>query len=149
MKTDTKIDPDELKVGIEVEKEHTDSEAEAKKIALDHLKEKGHEHYYTRLNKAKLVDEPDAKKAVKKYLMNERQLRLIGENIMVEEPSQFEKGDMIELLAPVEGYPMPEGAGEVVHVDALGIVRAIFNVGGTPTVIPINPKVDKVKGIYG
>lgn len=147
-KETTKIDPIQLKIGTEVETEHTDGDRkEAKKIATDHLKEKGEKHkeYYTHLNKAGLINEPEAKKLVKKYLMNERQLRLIGENIMVEEPSQFEKGDMIKLLAPVEGYPMPEGAGEVVHVDALGMVRAVFNIGGTPTIIPINPKTDQVK----
>jgi hypothetical protein len=40
-------DPKELKLGIEMEMEHTDSEDIAKKIALDHLAEIP--DYYTRL----------------------------------------------------------------------------------------------------
>lgn len=39
----------ELKMGIEIEKEHTPSEKEAKRIALDHLAEIP--DYYTRLKK--------------------------------------------------------------------------------------------------
>lgn len=46
------IDPKELEMGIEVEKEHTDDEELAKKIALDHLAEDP--HYYTKLKKAGL-----------------------------------------------------------------------------------------------
>jgi hypothetical protein len=43
------VDAEQLKKGIEVEKEHTESEEEAKKIALDHLAEIP--DYYTRLAK--------------------------------------------------------------------------------------------------
>lgn len=48
--------PDELKLGIEIEMEHTDDPKIAKKIALDHLAEI--ENYYTLLTKM----EADAKK---------------------------------------------------------------------------------------
>lgn len=53
--SDSKYDPKELKMGIEVEKEHTDNEAIAKEIAKDHLTEipgtgKG-DGYYSLLNK--------------------------------------------------------------------------------------------------
>jgi len=46
---DSKYDSKELKMGIEIEKEHTDNEAIAKEIAKDHLAEIS--DYYTRLNK--------------------------------------------------------------------------------------------------
>jgi len=45
--TEDKVDLDQLKKGIEVEKEHTTNEEIAKKIALDHLAE--HPDYYTKL----------------------------------------------------------------------------------------------------
>jgi hypothetical protein len=43
---------EQLKIGIEVEKEHTDDEKLAEKIARDHLAEDP--HYYTKLKKAGL-----------------------------------------------------------------------------------------------
>ena len=45
--TENDVDPDQLAMGIEVEKEHTSDEEEAKKIALDHLAE--FPDYYTHL----------------------------------------------------------------------------------------------------
>lgn len=48
------IDQNELKMGIEVEKEHTQDEALAKKIAMDHLKEDP--KYYTKLKQAGLEE---------------------------------------------------------------------------------------------
>jgi len=47
--TEADADPKQLAKGIEVEKEHTDDEAEAKRIALDHLAEIP--DYYTRLKR--------------------------------------------------------------------------------------------------
>ena len=49
--TEADVDPDELKLGIEIEKEHTTSEEMAKRIALDHLAETGgaKSKYYTYL----------------------------------------------------------------------------------------------------
>ena len=52
-------DPKELRAGIAVEMEHTDDPEEAKRIAIDHLKEDP--KYYSKLNKAGLVDEPGGK----------------------------------------------------------------------------------------
>ena len=49
------IDPKELQMGMDVEKEHTKDQALAKKIAMDHLKEDP--HYYTKLKKAGLEQE--------------------------------------------------------------------------------------------
>ncbi len=43
------VDAEELKMGIEVEKEHTPDEDVAKRISLDHLSELS--DYYTRLKK--------------------------------------------------------------------------------------------------
>jgi len=51
------VDPEELKKGIEVEKEHTDDPVKAEEIALDHLKEDP--KYYTKLAKAGLEEEMD------------------------------------------------------------------------------------------
>lgn len=44
-------DPEELKKGIKVEMEHTTIPAISRRIALDHLSEKGAEKYYTELEK--------------------------------------------------------------------------------------------------
>jgi len=44
-------DAEELKKGIKVEMEHTTLPAMARRIALDHLAEKGAEKYYTELEK--------------------------------------------------------------------------------------------------
>lgn len=46
------VDAEQLRIGIEVEKEHTDDESVAEKIARDHLQEDP--HYYTKLKKAGL-----------------------------------------------------------------------------------------------
>lgn len=58
----TDVDQSELKVGIEVELEHTDSRLDAQDIALDHLAE--NPHYYSHLVRSGLVDEPAA---IRKY----------------------------------------------------------------------------------
>lgn len=149
--SDKKIDPIQLKVGTAVETEHTDDKKEAKKIATDHLKEKGkkYEKYYTNLNKAGLVNEPEAKKLVKKYLVNERQLLIIRENVMKEEPAQFNAGDIISVLSPVEGYGRLGVMGVVKHVDAVGTVRAEFHINGQPVIIPLNPEVDRLSKFDG
>lgn len=57
------FDKKELKIGIEVEMEHTDSKEKALEIAMDHLAEDP--HYYSKLVKADLVDEPKALKLAK------------------------------------------------------------------------------------
>lgn len=51
------IDPEQLKMGIEVEKEHTDDPVIARKIAIDHLKEDP--KYYTKLATLKLEQQED------------------------------------------------------------------------------------------
>ena len=56
------VDPEQLKIGIETEKEHTTDEETAKKIALAHLGEDP--KYYSKLNKAGLEEsltEPEEK----------------------------------------------------------------------------------------
>ncbi|HQF37297.1 MAG TPA: hypothetical protein PLL26_06710 [Candidatus Dojkabacteria bacterium] len=54
----TEFDPEQIKMGLEVEKEHTDSEAIAQQIVKDHLAEIP--DYYTRLKK--MEDEAKANK---------------------------------------------------------------------------------------
>lgn len=54
---DSEFDPNELKMGIEIEKEHTDNEEIAKEIAKDHLSELP--DYYTRLKKMEKEGEKD------------------------------------------------------------------------------------------
>jgi hypothetical protein len=54
----------QLKIGIEVEKEHTDSLKKAKEIAMDHLAETP--NYYTKIIKSGLADEPKAIEIYKK-----------------------------------------------------------------------------------
>ena len=56
------LNQEQLNIGIEVEKEHSNDIKTRKKIAVDHLTEKP--NYYTKLIKAGLVDEPNA---IKKY----------------------------------------------------------------------------------
>jgi hypothetical protein len=56
--TEQDADPEQLKMGVEVEKEHTTNEDTAKRIALDHLAEIS--DYYTRLKK--MEDEAKANK---------------------------------------------------------------------------------------
>lgn len=46
---DSKYPPDQLQMGIKVEKEHSPDPAKAKEIAKDHLEE--HQNYYTALDK--------------------------------------------------------------------------------------------------
>ena len=79
------------------------------------------------------------------YLLNEHQLLVIKENVTAETPDLFKKGDHVQLLAPVEGYPVPaKSVGSVVHVDAIGTVRTEFNVNGNTVIVPINPDVDEI-----
>ena len=52
----------EMEIGIEVEKEHTQDQALAMKIAADHIS--SDKHYYSKLMAAGLVDEPSAQEMV-------------------------------------------------------------------------------------
>ena len=86
------VDPDELARGIEVEKEHTDDEDVAKKIALDHLAEIP--DYYTRLDKM----EQDAEEE----LNNEQEADSM--NLTTEQDQRIEEAvDMI--LEKEDGWP--------------------------------------------
>jgi hypothetical protein len=53
------VDPDQLKLGIKTEMEHTSDSKVAEEIALDHLSEDP--HYYTKLKKAGLEEIKEAK----------------------------------------------------------------------------------------
>ena len=60
-----KLDAKELKVGKYVEMEHTSDKIVATEIAVDHLTEDP--HYYSKLIKAGLTDEKEAKALARKY----------------------------------------------------------------------------------
>ena len=49
--TENDVNPDQLRMGIEVEMEHTSNPIIAKRIAMDHLSEHNNSDYYTRLKK--------------------------------------------------------------------------------------------------
>lgn len=63
---DDMYDPEELKAGIEVEKEHTDQEELAKSIAKDHLDELP--DYYTRLKKMEDESQLEIESLIEKFL---------------------------------------------------------------------------------
>ena len=80
------VDQNELKVGIEVEKEHVGQNTQmATEIALDHLTEDP--KYYSKLVKSGIVDEPEALKLAKELLGIESK----EEKDIVESFSQFKK----------------------------------------------------------
>ena len=47
--TEKDVDQEQLRMGIEVEKEHTNDEDVARRVALDHLSEPGQSRYYSKL----------------------------------------------------------------------------------------------------
>lgn len=93
------VDEKQLKVGIEVEKEHTTDENVAKEIAIDHLTEDP--QYYTKLIKNGLVDEHPALKLAKELGILESTINeyVSGINIV----QQYIKPDEI-IIATNEAY---------------------------------------------
>jgi len=70
------VDQNELAIGIEVEREHTDSTEQAEEISLDHLSE--NPKYYSELLAAGLVDEKPAKEKAKELKLTEdKKIRVI------------------------------------------------------------------------
>lgn len=55
-----------LAIGAAVELEHTKDTKQAMRIAMDHLKQDP--EYYSKLDAAGLIDEPKARKMLKRYL---------------------------------------------------------------------------------
>lgn len=76
---DIDVDENELKMGIEVEKEHTTNENLARRIALDHLSEPGLSDYYTRLKK---MEEEAKKEAGIKEANLREELTIIAEAVL-------------------------------------------------------------------
>ena len=70
------VDEKQLKLGIAVEREHTNDDNTAREIALDHLAEDP--KYYTKLIQARIVDEPAALDLAKKYGITENQLNEVS-----------------------------------------------------------------------
>jgi hypothetical protein len=65
----SEFDYREVAIGQEVEMEHTDDPEEAKKIAIEHLSERG--DYYTHAIQCGLIDEPKALEIYEKYFGKE------------------------------------------------------------------------------
>ena len=97
----------EVKIGVAVELEHTDDKKKALEIALDHLTEDP--HYYSKLVKSGLADEPEAIK-----IANEEKLEsLLRQKIQQKLSESIVEEELIE-----------EG------VDDPNILKAVFLVGG-------------------
>jgi hypothetical protein len=111
---------------------------------LDKAKMAARVYFGNEIKWEEILDENSNKKSAKTYLMNERQLEIIQENIMKEEPEQFQEGDIVSVMTPVEGYGQLRSMGVVKHVDAAGTIRAEFDINGKPTIIPLRPEVDKL-----
>ena len=56
----------QLKIGLKVEKEHTNDQNKAKELSMDHLSE--NPNYYSKLKKANLADELDESKTGDYYI---------------------------------------------------------------------------------
>lgn len=79
------------------------------------------------------------------YRITEKQIHLIRENVMREEPNQFTKGDTVIMLAPSPESNIPRNAaGMVLHVDAAGTVTVDFSVRGSTVRERVNPDIDKI-----
>lgn len=85
------VDPNELRMGIQVEKEHTPNESLAKEIALDHLAEDP--HYYTKLKSAKLENKMNKKsihELIKEIAMQEMARIPMLFQLSSEDPAEIE-----------------------------------------------------------
>jgi hypothetical protein len=93
------VDIKQLKIGIAVEMEHTNSISVAKEIATDHLSE--YPDYYTKLIKSGLVDEKEAIILYNKYHLHNKKniakesisnnINKIIQNLVLEEISNKDK----------------------------------------------------------
>lgn len=85
-------------------------------------------------------------KEAKKYLINERQLTVISENIMNEHPENFQVGDYVQLLEPIEpinGMDVPvQTPFKILHIDSENTLRV--KVDGIPDPVALCPDVDQV-----
>jgi hypothetical protein len=78
---EVKYDPDEVAMGIEVEKEHTKDPKEAEKIAKDHLREPGNSRYYSKMKKCGLTKEHDVKPKPKAEIMPGGGMSEVGDTL--------------------------------------------------------------------
>ena len=124
----------ELEVGIKVEMEHTDDPKEAKKIALDHLKEDP--KYYSKLIAAGLVDEKDAldeakRQGLKKSFDGEVDKKFYAafKALFGDDEGRLYSGRNGHKLKELEGFPK-EVSLENCDIIRLGKDVIYFAVGG-------------------
>lgn len=140
------VDQNELKIGIEIEKEHTTDPKLAKEIALDHLAEDP--KYYTKLKKAKLEHKMSKSKIIK--LIEDITIREMARIPSLVQLSTTDKNEILNKLTP--------------ELKASGITNQIIdyliNNNNTPTTViamaksfgyaaqqPINTQVQKLKAL--
>lgn len=87
------FDPEQLKMGIKVEREHTDDPEKAQEIAMDHLTEDP--EYYSKLKSAGLADELE--ESIRKKIRN-----IIAEYYADEQATKFVDA-VVDLLHNVKG----------------------------------------------
>jgi len=108
------INPDELRMGIKVELEHTDDLDKAKKIALDHLRE--NPFYYTELKLSGLdaahttIQKPEAPKKAKKVKPE-----------MIDKDNQMQK---IKLVKEAKFNAMPGEEPNATVQHAIGFIQS-------------------------
>jgi len=123
-----KIHPQELRMGIKVELEHTDDLDKAKKIALDHLAE--NPFYYTAL-KLSGIESPSAPKAkapVKKKAKKSNKIELVDlVNGMkkVKMPKAEEKKKLKEAKLNIDGEPNAVVKQAMAYVDSNPMLKII------------------------
>lgn len=125
------IHPQELRMGIKVEMEHTDDPKKAEKIALDHLAE--NPFYYTAL-KLSGVESPSAPKtkAPAKVKAKKEEVMLIDKENQMKTPKGIEKVKASANKAHKETNKGVKGVEELTHTSkkAKGIKQVMSPTGG-------------------
>ena len=125
------IHPQELRMGIRVEMEHTDDPKKAEKIALDHLAE--NPFYYTAL-KLSGVESPSAPKAKApaKAKVKKESVELVDKENQMKTPKGVEKAKASANKAHKETNKGVKGVEELTHAakKAKGIKQVMSPTGG-------------------
>jgi hypothetical protein len=127
------IHPQELRMGIKVELEHTDDLDKAKKIALDHLAE--NPYYYTALKLAG-VESPSAPKA--KYPVEKKAKKKKEAVEMVDAANQMQKVKMPKAVNEVRINAMP---GEETNATMKHAMQYIDSEIANPTLKALSDKI--------
>jgi hypothetical protein len=123
------IHPQELRMGIRVEMEHTDDPKKAEKIALDHLAE--NPFYYTAL-KLSGVESPSAPKAKAPAKAKKESVELVDKENQMKTPKGVEKAKASANKAHKETNKGVKGVEELTHAakKAKGIKQVMSPTGG-------------------